>query len=476
MENIKDARQLARKSEGQDGQVLDVVRKPGKTKPPKLFDLTALQRLCNRRFGYSAQKTLDLAQALYEEKKLITYPRTDSRYITTELFNEIDGRIYAIHKIFESTANAASRRISEAVGPKSFECVNDKKVTDHHAIIVTTKEAKKVSLSNDEWNVYMTVAQRFGAAFMAPAEFFTTTLWVEVAGERFKTAGKMFIEKGWLEAESWRQQDDKPVPLVDKGDQVSTRNIEVTEKATKPPKFFTEASLLEAMETCGKKVDDAELRDAMKEKGLGTPATRAGIIERLLTVKYIVRKKKSVVATEKGFECIRIVDALHPELSSPELTGQWEYQLRQMDLNKGSFDEFMADIRTYVKKGIASGKAAKVVFKGGKGGSAIGKCPICGKDMMEKQVTVKGRKKTVYSCAGFQKDGTGCSLSIWSDAFKGKITRKHVDQLLTKKKTARPLKLKNKEGTEYKAYLLLNDEGKLDLEFPKTKGNWKRKK
>lgn len=343
---------------GQPGEVLSLEKKKGRQKPPLPFDLTTLQKEANSRLNLSAQETLTIAQTLYEKRKLITYPRTDSRYLTAELFAECLDNLRAAYAFFPELATQAAANIKKG---KKFECVNDKKVTDHHAIIPTTHKADRDRLGREEWAVYEMICRRFMATFMDDAQFAASTLWIGIAGHRFRSTGKIFQDKGWLAAEPWRASEDNPIPDLRKGSVVTVQELTLAAHKTKPPAHFTDATLLAAMETAGKLVDDEALREAMKERGLGTPATRAQIIETLLARKYVVKDGKRLVATDLGTWAIDVISSLIPQVVSPELTGEWEQRLKEMELGRYAYGVFMHQVREMVSSGVhvvRSGKAS----------------------------------------------------------------------------------------------------------------------
>lgn len=335
---------------GKDGKVESVTSASRQQKPPLPFDLTTLQREANSHHGFSAKDTLTIAQALYEQKKLLTYPRTDSRYLTRELFKEALGHLRATYKVFPEISAVAAERIKG--GKHRFECVNDKKVSDHHAIIPTAKPPSREALSADEWKIYEMVARRFCAAFMPAAKFSASTVWAVIEGHKFKATGKVFKDRGWLEAEPWRTAADNPLPNLRKGSEVKAVDLSSKKHQTKPPAHFTDASLLAAMETAGKLVDDEELREAMKERGLGTPATRAQIIETLLSRKYVEKDKKKLIATDLGCHAVDLIESFLPQLVSPQMTGDWEKRLKDIEQGQDTYPAFMQDIRASVMDGV----------------------------------------------------------------------------------------------------------------------------
>lgn len=354
---VEEGQAVAGACVGRDGEVLEMEKKKGRQKPPLLFDLTNLQKEANSRLGLSAQQTLSIAQDLYEKRKLITYPRTDSRYLTSELFAECLDNMRAVYAHFPEISQAAALNIKAL---KKFECVNDKKVSDHHAIIPTALRANPATLGKEEWAVYEMICRRFAAAFMDDAVFDGSTLWIGVNGHRFRATGKIFKDRGWLAAEPWRASEDNPLPNLRQGDAVTAQNLELAAHKTKPPAHFTDATLLAAMETAGKLVDDEELREAMKERGLGTPATRAQIIETLLARKYIAKDGKRLVATDLGCWAVDVVCSMIPQVASPELTGEWEKRLKEMEQGTYAYGVFMRQVREMVSTGVGRVKGSTV--------------------------------------------------------------------------------------------------------------------
>ncbi|MBI9095276.1 MAG: DNA topoisomerase 3 [Sphaerochaeta sp.] len=452
------AKAIAAMCQGKPGAVDFVESKPSQKKPPLPFDLTALQREANTKFGFSAQYTLTLAQALYEIHKGLTYPRTDSRYLSDELLGEIDKHLKAAAVNYADLAALASARVGSE---KTFACVNSKKVSDHHAIIPTGTAADQSKLSEDEWKVYDLVTRRFLAAFLPPAQVEATTLWIVIEGERFKATGQAFQDKGWMVAEPWRSSEDTILPKVTKGDALDAKAVKVEKKQTKAPAQHTEASLLQAMQTAGKIVEDEELAETLKDRGLGTPATRAGIIETILARGFAERLKKSLVATDKGIKVIQTVDALHPEMASPELTGEWERRLRLIEDGQETLDAFRADIRRFVSEGVAKGKTGEVLYKGeGKRGSRVevGPCPICGKPVCE--------NLKAFGCTGYP----DCKFAVWKTVCGGKVSAAAAKQILTSKRTSKELTFKSqKTGKPFKARLQLEGTEVKFLFAPKRK-------
>ncbi|HEX7955892.1 MAG TPA: DNA topoisomerase, partial [Pyrinomonadaceae bacterium] len=387
--------------EGRRGAIEKVERKATKERAPLLYDLTALQRAANARYAFSAARTLELAQALYE-KKFITYPRTSSRHLSKAVAEEIEAHVRAAsvgpYVPFIEKILAGGR-------PKlTSRHVDDKKVTDHHAVIPTKQKINAAALAPDEKRIYDLVARRFLAAFFPDAEIERTTVVTAAEGERFVTRGTVVLKPGWREVEppgrGGRSNDEgakkagedeeeeaAELPVLKAQDPAEVLSAEAQAKQTKAPPRYSESSLLGAMETAGKKVEDEELRLARKEAGLGTPATRASIIETLLKRDYVVREKKSLVATAKGAALIKMLPS--PLLKSAELTGRWEQKLSRMSRREYELDSFMVEVRGMVSELVAQ-IAGSEVERPAEGSSAPARqlprpegapdCPKCKKE------------------------------------------------------------------------------------------------
>ncbi len=359
---------------GKEGSVRSVSARKRTSKPPLPFDLTTLQREANVRFGLSAKQTLGAAQSLYESRQLITYPRTDSAHLTADVFAEILDHLRAVYPLYPDITPLAAERVKKAQAGakapnKAFECVDDSKVTDHHAIIPTAKRCE-IKLSGAEAHVYDLVCRRTIAAFMAPAEFRAATVWTDIAGQRFKATGKVFLDRGWLAAEPWRADADNPLPDVAKGAVVSALELNPKKGQTKPPPHYTDASLLAAMETAGKLVEDEAMRLAMKDRGLGTPATRAQTIETLVSRGYVDKKGKQLVCSDTGLRVVDHVGGHLPQLVSPELTGDWERRLKDIEAGAETYPRFMHDIRHMVADSVS-----RVLGRGHGGRGSRGPAP-----------------------------------------------------------------------------------------------------
>lgn len=336
---------IAAACRGKQGTVTEE-SKPTTSMAPALFDLTSLQREANGRFGFSAKNTLGLAQALYEKHKVLTYPRTDSRHLPEDYVGTVKSTMESLAE--NNNYHQFAKQISKNGWVKPNKRIFDNtKISDHFAIIPTGVAPK--NLSEPEQKLYDLVTRRFMAVFFPPAEFLVTTRFTEVSGHQFKTEGKVMTNPGWLaiygKDTTGDDKDGATLVPVAKGEKVLADKINANGLVTKPPARYSEATLLSAMEGAGKLVDSDELRDAMAGKGLGTPATRAAIIEGLLTEKYLIREGRELIPTAKASQLMTLLRGLGVnELTAPELTGEWEYKLSQMEKGKISREEFMREI------------------------------------------------------------------------------------------------------------------------------------
>jgi DNA topoisomerase-3 len=359
-----EAEAVAAKVTGKQGKVEKVDKKGVRERSPLLHDLTSLQRTANVRYSFSAARTLELAQSLYE-KKFITYPRTSSRHLSSSVNQEIKVHVEAAQ--VGPYVEFIQTILSKGKVALTNRHVDDKKVSDHHAIIPTRQRIEAQALSPDEKRIYDLVVRRFLAAFYPDAELEHTTILTEVAGEKFRTRGTVVLKAGWRavdppagerKPDADEEQSEAELPPVKAEEPVETLKAEALSKQTKAPPRYTESSLLGAMETAGKKVVDEELRLAMKDAGLGTPATRAAMIETLLKREYIVREKKSLVATPKGIALIGMLPT--PLLKSAELTGRWEQRLAQMARGEYRRDTFMDEVKAMVAELVQQIAGARV--------------------------------------------------------------------------------------------------------------------
>jgi len=401
-----EAAEIVDAVKGNDGEITKLQMKEERELPQLLYDLTSLQRHANTLHGFSARRTLAAAQKLYEEHKALTYPRTNSRYLTGDMVPEIQDIAELVGH------NPPYRKASEYVQSLKElplgRVVNDAKVEDHHAIIPTKSEHDLSKMGADELKVYDLVTKRFLAVFHPEAVFERTRVETTVMEHIFRTSGRILIEAGWRsvygeEVQGEGKQDDDSggdqlLPKLEQGETVETREVESLRKETQPPRRYTEASLLAAMETAGKEIEDAELREAMKDSGIGTPATRASIIERLLTVGYIERDGRALHATEKGVQVIRLLG--EHALTSAGLTGDWERRLGLIERGEDSRPAFMGDIAKFTADTVQElDKLKGVKIERAK----LGPCPVCGREVVENR---KG-----YSC--WSREDPGCGFVIW---------------------------------------------------------------
>jgi DNA topoisomerase III len=401
----KEATAIVEAVSGQPGEITKLEKKEEREQPQLLYDLTSLQRHANTLYGFSARRTLAAAQRLYEEHKALTYPRTNSRFLTGDMVAEIKpiAELVGHNAQYRKGAEYVLALDSLPLG----KVVNDAKVQDHHAIIPTRSEHDLGRMGQDELKVYDLVAKRFLAIFHPEAVYERTRVETTVVEHVFRTSGRRLIEPGWKgvygeEADQPRGEEDSGgdqlLPRLEQGEAVDTLSVESMRKETQPPRRFTDASLLAAMETAGKEVEDAELREAMKDSGIGTPATRASIIELLVNREYIEREGRSLMATEKGIQVIRLLNG--HQLTSPELTGSWEHRLGLIEQGEDSRESFMRDIAKFTGETVAElDKLKGVQIERAK----LGPCPVCGREINENR---KG-----YSC--WSRDDPGCGFVIW---------------------------------------------------------------
>jgi DNA topoisomerase III len=457
--------------EGKRGTITKLEKKEQREKAPMLYDLTTLQREANNRYGFSARRTLAAAQRLYEEHKALTYPRTNSRYLTTDMVEEIKpiAELVGGHPQYSKAAEYVTGLDLLPLG----RVVNDEKVTDHHAIIPTRSEHVLERMGSDDKRIYDMAARRFLAVFHPEAVFENTKVETTVpagdseqdGGYVFRTRGKLLLVPGWrgvydevaAEARPKGEEDegaDQQLPRLIKDEQVQTREIESARKETKPPRRYSDASLLGAMETAGKLVEDEELREAMKDSGIGTPATRAAIIERLIQVGYVERDGRALVATEKGLNVIRLLN--EHMLTSPDLTGSWEHRLGKIERGEDSREKFMGDIAGFAQETV---KELDETLKDVKIPRAkLGPCPICGHEIVENR---KG-----YSC--WARNDPGCGFVIWKGKAGKQLPIAIARELIKTGYTARAVTgFKGRSGRSFRAHLAMSqtEDGKWRVEF-----------
>src|SRR6188472_202165 len=441
---IADA--IQRKCTGKDGIVELEEKKPTTQIAPQLYDLTTLQREANNRFGFSAKRTLQIAQALYEKHKAITYPRTDSRALPEDYMPTVKSTLAKLENPF-------ARRVLDNNWVKPNKRIfNNAKVGDHFAIIPTGTVPR--SLDNNEQAIFDMVTKRFVAVFFPPAQYENTTRITRVEGEPFKTEGKILVAPGWLEVYGREVASEKPeenLPPVTQGERVATIAIEIKTDQTKPPARYSEATILSAMEAAGKLVEDEELRDAMKEKGLGTPATRASIIETLISAHYLTRHGKELQPTAKAIQTITLLINAVPELTSPELTGEWESRLREIEHRKLTRDAFMRDIRHLTEEIVGKAKHFHP-DEHMPDSEPFGTCPKCGSPIVE-------RFKS-FTCTNEE-----CDFTVWK-TIAGRLLSREEFETLVRDKQVGPLSgFRSRKGTRFPALLKLSDEFKAEFDF-----------
>src|SRR2546421_4481320 len=467
--DLERADRIVAKGSGQDGTVEKVERKEQSERAPLLYDLTSLQRDANRRYGFSARRTLQAAQSLYEAKKAITYPRTSSRFLSGDMVPQLKPTAATLQPIADFR-KAAEYVLALDQMPLQ-RVVNDAKVDDHHAIIPTDVDHDVESLTPDERRVFDLVARRFLAVFHPPARYARTMVITLVEEERFRTRGKITLEAGWrgvygLEPDHERQSEDEEkeggeIPALQEGQTVRCIAAELEDKMTRPPPRYTEATLLSAMETAGKLIDDEELREAMKESGLGTPATRAETIETLIRREYIERVGRDLQATPKGIQVVTMLE--EHKLTSPELTGDWEHKLADIERGRGDRVAFMQGIADFAKETVDQ-IAALDKEKLRPDRVELGPCPRCGAETGE----IIRENSKAYGCTSWKsREETGCGFVIWKRVASRTLTPELARQLIEERRTREVLSgFRSRNGKPFRARLVLNDEDKIEFEFP----------
>ncbi|MEM1296926.1 MAG: DNA topoisomerase 3, partial [Verrucomicrobiota bacterium] len=456
--DIETANAVKMRCLGKVGEV-EEKKKPSKQAPPLLYDLTSLQREGNSRFGFSARRTLQLAQSLYERHKVLTYPRTDSRYLPEDYVSvakETMGKIsnasgVALPQGCDAHAGKAVQNNWIRPNGRIFDT---SKVSDHFAIIPTGQFVNK--LDEAELKIYTMVMQRFIAVFYPTAEFEVTTRITRITTgadtDSFKSNGKIMVQPGWMEVYGGAIGSDKDKILValSPEEEATTSAVNVEQKTTKPPARYSEATILSAMEGAGKLVDDEELAAAMSERGLGTPATRAQTIEGLISDKYIVRAEKELVPTTSG---IRLIDELNDIgveiLCSPEMTGQWEYKLKRIEQGQLKRDGFMNEIRDLTTGVVDRTRSAAKAAKEAHYDDLDLPCPSCGLQPLKQD-------ERSYRC----KDPE-CKFSIWKVVASRPMDVPELEQLLTKRFVGPLTGFRSRRGEEFDAALEFDDAFKI---------------
>ncbi|MGC8743220.1 MAG: DNA topoisomerase III [Verrucomicrobiia bacterium] len=447
--SLERAEQIKSKCLGKPGEVTEE-SKPSTSLPPLLYDLTTLQREANNKYGFSASTTLKIAQSLYERHKVLTYPRTDSRALPEDYVNTVKQAMKSLAN--SEFGNFATKILDSGWVRMNKRIFNNAKISDHFAIVPTTVLPKH--LNQQEKLIYDMVVKRFLAVFFPPAEYLITTRITRVEGEPFKSEGKVLVIAGWLEVYGKEDQQDgdaPSLPPIEKNEKVNTQDIEIKALQTKPPPRFTEATLLSAMEGAGKLIEDEELRQAMSAKGLGTPATRAAIIDGLLQEKYIEKSGRELIPTPKAFSLITLLRGLNiPELTSPELTGDWEYKLKLMEAGKLERDEFMREIALMTKAIVEKAKRYESDTVPGDFGKLNVPCPKCGGEVVENY------KK--FQCSK-------CDFSIWKIVAGRQFSIAEAEELIGKRQIGPLVGFRSKTGKPFSAVIKLNDDFKTVFDF-----------
>lgn len=460
-----DAQAIAQACRAQPASVSEEA-KPSTQSAPGLYDLTLLQREANSRFGFSAKTTLSIAQALYEKHKVLTYPRTDSKHLPEDYVAVVKQTMQMLAQEdlpgpLRALSAHAKKAVADGYVKPNKRIFDNAKVSDHFAIIPTLQPPK--SLTEIEAKLYDMVVKRFLAVFYPPAEFMVTTRISTVkagaASHQFQTNGKVMVKPGWLAVygREIEEADANLVP-VKPGELVRTESVDVNALKTKPPARYTEATLLSAMEGAGKLIDDDELREAMQEKGLGTPATRAAIIEGLLMEKYMHREGRELIPTAKAFQLMTLLRGLQvEELTKPELTGNWEYQLAEMEKGRLSREKFMDEIAAMTQRIVAKAKEYDRDTIPGDYATLNTPCPQCGGVVKENY-----RR---FTCTGKTADAEGCGFSISKIPGGRSFELDEVETFLATKKIGPLEGFRSKAGWPFTA--------ELKLAYDEEIKNWK---
>ena len=444
LQRVKDAGQLVVKS---------VERKEACQEPPLLYDLTTLQKEANTKLNFSADKTLSIAQSLYE-KKVMSYPRTGSRYIPEDVFDEMPERVALLGQ-YPRFAGYAAGLDGAALNRRS---VNDSKVTDHHALIIT--ENLPGELSKDERAVYELVAGRMLEAFSGKCVKDVTTALLSGGDTDFTVKGSVMKEAGWRavfgEQETGGDEEAASLPPLQEGEYLPLSGVDLLEKQTKPKPLHTESSLLAAMENAGKELEDAELKASLKDAGIGTPATRAAIIETLFARQYIVREKKNLVPTDKGLAVYKIVK--DKKIADVEMTGMWETALAKIEAGSMDADTFRKGIEVYAAQITAELLSVQLSVATGE----TCPCPKCN----------NGRilfYPKVAKCSNVD-----CTLTIFRNKCDKQLSDKQIVELVTKRKTGLIKGFKGKNGKAFDASLVLDEQFNIGFSFPEKKAKPKK--
>ena len=432
--------------------VQDVNTRTVRRRAPTLFDLTTLQREANKRFGWTAAQTLEAAQALYEAK-VITYPRTECRHLPEDMRPQLAGLLEALPHPMAAPALDHLRRGQGKVPDRNY--IDSTKLTDHHAIIPTTEPiSSSTALDGKLGRLYALIVSRFLAIFFPDEVIEETTARLEIGGQAFLSTGRRRVQEGWraVEPESGDQDgggtDNVQLPVLCARQTVEVRGVEVVEKKSAPPKRYTDATLLAAMKNAGRRVEDGDRAEILKEVGgLGTAATRAGIIEALVKRGYVIRKGKSLVSTDKGRA---LVEAVSEPLKSAELTAQWERELREIEAGNGRAAGFLEGITALVRELLTEVHSSPARLPERRNGHVrpIGRCPSCGKEVVD-----RGK---AFGCSAWRE--TGCGFRVWKVMRGKRLSATQVRTLLKEGRTGTIKGFRSKAGRTFEAVLKLDAE------------------
>ena len=455
------AKAIAAKCQGKTG-VVEEESKPTTQAPPLLYDLTSLQREANSRFGFSARTTLSLAQSLYEKHKVLTYPRTDARALPEDYVETVGETLRVLEETNRYGTFAREIRTKKYIRPNNKRVFDNSKISDHFAIIPTVQLPRAVgiagALNELEEKLYDMVVKRFLSVFFPAAEFQQTTRITRVENEAFKSEGKVLVNAGWLAVYGKEADTEETgnLTIVAAGEKPLASEVIAKELQTKPPARYSEATLLSAMEGAGKAIEDEELRAAMREKGLGTPATRASIIEGLIMQKYLIREDKALKPTPQAFSLITLLNGLDvPELTQPELTANWETQLARMEKGEVTRESFMADIAAMAKNIVTRAKGFESDTVPGDFADLITPCPKCGGDLKENY------KK--FAC-------TKCDFGFWKILASRQLSVEEAETLIRDKKVENLQGFRSKLGRTFDANLRMNDAFEIEFYWDENEG------
>lgn len=445
------AEEIQKHCQGKSGTVTEE-KKPTSQASPQLYDLTTLQREANNRFGFTARRTLQIAQALYERHKVLTYPRTDSRYLPENYLSTVKTTLNKLSDT--SLLNHAKKALAAGWVRTNQRVFDTSKVSDHHAIIPTGVLPK--SLDEAEMKIYDMVTRRLVASFYPAAKFEITQRITTIASETFRSDGKIIVDPGWMAVygKQAASEDSQTLVPIRTGESVKTESIEIKPNQTRPPARFTEATLLAAMEGAGKLIDDEELREAMSQRGLGTAATRSTTIEGLVEQAYLARQARDLIVTQKGLSLITLLRSIGIEaLTSPEMTGEWEFRLKRMELGEVPREEFMQGIRRFTEEIVTKAKNYSGDVISDHFQDVDVACPKCGK---------KGFKESfkAFECKA-------CGLLIWKNMAGRELEREEIQTLLATTQVGPLEGFRSKMGRPFNALVRLGEDWKQSFDFGK---------